>query len=366
MKQRLLANAVVASIPFLITACVNAQNDYSTPDEQPGKSDGAEETYDAIGFILAPENPENPTANRQWCSGTLITPSKVLTARHCIMEAKKGEFTFAIGNRTDAAIKSVNISSAEVFYSGGQAGAKSEGRDFAVLNLETPIVDVVPIPVADFSAESIGRPMQFAGFGRDSSDFGKDGLVIDPSSRNAPRSRHIKDIVLSMQDGKPLERLFGSFAGFQAAAPEWFPRQSAPQLESEYNESLRKDYEAAAIELGEGKSCHGDSGGPLLRNVNDQVAVVGVVSRGIHPGCKLGDIFAITGQESAAFIRDAVANTNDVCAGESEQGRCEGSVGIVCDLRRGPKHVYRIDCAASGKTCAVDAERGSIDCVAPN
>ncbi|RYE74697.1 MAG: trypsin-like serine protease, partial [Myxococcales bacterium] len=284
------------------------------------------------------------------CTATPIGRRKVLTARHCLLEAAKGSISFVRGVDPERLGERVLVDNAYLLWR--VPSFATRGQDVAVMTLHEEI-DGDLFRTGVVSDSDLGVPMQAVGFGHPP--------VMPGDTTPGRQAQRQLPIVLSALDGNPYDRLFGDHEGFVAQAPPYFHGLSAEALEDTYQSGpLAVAYEAfAGAKPGDGRTCHGDSGGPLLR---PDGTIVGVVSSGIDPDCYLGDIFATFGPDAQALLADALAD-RDPCEGETAEGRCDGTIAIGCRQDPWPRHLLQLDCATTGKVCAVAS--GRVDCVTP-
>ena len=112
------------------------------------------------------------------CSGTLITPSVVLTAKHCVQNpgatapSAPSSFVVGFGSRvfsgTTARVRAV-YTTPGVWEEGGFTGLSGAivGVDVAVMVLAAPVTAVTPIPIDRRPAsELVGMPFTATGFGQ--------------------------------------------------------------------------------------------------------------------------------------------------------------------------------------------------------
>ncbi|WKZ57377.1 MAG: trypsin-like serine protease [Bdellovibrionota bacterium] len=165
------------------------------------------------------------------CSGTVISPTKVLTAAHCFLGP-------AI-SRVDVLVEGQTISATQAFIHPGVAvepRTKAVLNDVAVVELARPTTIA---PVALYTSSSVGPGDVFSVFG-----YGLD------------------------------ER---GFAGTL--------RSGEMRVEDLTENHIFARYE------GEGSNtCNGDSGGPALLEIRGQPTLIGLTSSGANPDCGPGDL----------------------------------------------------------------------------
>ena len=159
---------------------------------------------------------------KELCTGTLVGPSTILTAAHCL--SKGGPFTVETAEGTFQTDSSLSLGT----------GKEGDENDLALLYLPSPISDRRHIfPLA--SGVKRGESVTLVGFGCASSDF--------PSSGGVKRLG--TNVVSDIND---------------------FIEVSTPGIQIRM---IAGPENRAGV-------CFGDSGGPLLKQVGDQWVVVGV------------------------------------------------------------------------------------------
>jgi MYXO-CTERM domain-containing protein len=207
------------------------------------------------------------------CSGALIAPNVVLTARHCVTKNATSSVSCDENGRSangrhvsedeDPATIGVYIGSAPSFakppVSTGRAIVAPTGpylcdSDIALLVLEKPIKDVAPLPVRIHSAARKGEMIRSVGYGQN-----------DKSSPIGTRFRRAGVAVLAQ--GKAVS-------------------------------ASKTPLGAHEFEVGQ-SICQGDSGGPAISE--ETGAIIGVVSRGGGCGDDFGHIYTTTAGFDSLF-----------------------------------------------------------------
>lgn len=322
--------------------------------------------FDAVGSLQAEIN----GGKQSICTGTLISPNVVLTAKHCAIAIQAADapdhkdhyFTelvpmyFAIGNDAAAPKKLVRATSA--IGSSLNEGGAGFGADSAVYFLSEPINDVTPLPVsrAPLSDADVGQTFFAMGYG-----------VMDAAGTAGHRT--MGNITLTMRDGKVFEAAYGTYEAFKQSIEARIGRPLTAEEDAQVHESfdqttLLSDYEAFfGAKEGDVQPCSGDSGGPLLRKVDGQITVFGVASwvpnkEQATALCSRGIVYSTMGPAGASLL-DLTK-----CGAESVAGRCDGTTAIRClTNEEGGVRVTRTSCEQLDLTCGMVA--GKAGCVEP-
>jgi hypothetical protein len=245
-----------------------------------------------------------------FCSGTLVAPQAIVTARHCTGSIDEGNAigvvpVFIFGSDAYASTTMVPITSyVNAPPSPQPAGGLllDGGRDVSVAQLENPVTDVVPAKLGQFDDSFIGEPFDIAGFGINDVTFAS-GLKF--SGTVTARATH----------GRWYDLLFN---GDYDAYLDWYFTDSAAALPSleEAKEwwkiyRLENKYELLAGGLpGESIGCFGDSGGPLLRGTSaSDLTTYGVsfaTEATFSTVCGLGGAYAVFNQTMLEFVESAL------------------------------------------------------------
>jgi secreted trypsin-like serine protease len=187
------------------------------------------------------------------CSGSVIGPTEVLTAGHCVVGFNIANFQVIIGRptlRNTAVGQAIGVTSGRVHPDFEQTGL----HDVAVLNLAQPTT-AQPIPLAssevNAATTAIGAPLQVAGFGATN-----------------PFGTHLAGFLKSTT-----ELVQGDTRCLKAYTRDLFaPESMICALGPRRKHGGRFKIHTTA--------CSGDSGGPLVANTATGPVEVGTVSFG--------------------------------------------------------------------------------------
>jgi hypothetical protein len=245
-----------------------------------------------------------------FCSGTLVAPKAITTARHCTPVIDQAlEFglvpAFAIGPDAFNPIAVIPITD---YVTAPAAPGKDKGllldggRDVAVAHLESIPAGVTPAHLGLWDDKLLGSSFDIAGYGVNNPEFFYGQRFAGKATARAI-------------NGRWYSLLFnGSFDAFH----DWYftDSPSAQRTEAEakawwkdYN--LENKYELLAGGLpGESVACFGDSGGPLLRgSTAATLTTYGVsfaVEGTISSACGMGGGYLVFNRKMLDFVQGAL------------------------------------------------------------
>jgi hypothetical protein len=245
-----------------------------------------------------------------FCSGTLVAPKAITTARHCtpsIDLANENGLVpaFAIGpdafNPT-AVIPITNYVNAPAAPPPEFGLLKDGGRDVSVVHLASAPAGVTPAKLGQFADNMVGTKFDIVGYGVNNAQFFSGQQFIGKATARA-------------QSGAWYPLLFnGNYDAFH----RWYFSDSpgAQRTEAEAKlwwktYKLENKFELLAGGLpGESVACFGDSGGPLLRGTTaSKLTTYGVsfaVEGTISSACGLGGGYLLFNKKMLDFVKSAL------------------------------------------------------------
>jgi len=242
----------------------------------------------------------------QHCTGTLISPNKVVTAGHCVAGVSASRMQFVIGPSLNQAEHVLSVASVQAHP---DYDAYNIRNDIGLVTLASS-APVEPMPVVEqIDSSWVGESLFFVGYGVD------DGYS---------------------QTG----------AGVKRAV--WI---AVTQV---YATAFRYEHP-------DKNTCNGDSGGPaFVKDPQGNYLLAGVTSYGDAYCSSYGvdtrvDVF----RDFLGLGSGGSGGGTDGCGDETYVGRCDGDTVVWCQ----DDQVHNQDCAAEGKACAFDDARGYYACI---
>lgn len=350
-----------------------------------GGFDGTSPKLNAVGSIsfLTPGATAAASTFQAQCTGALISPNTVLTAKHCLDSfgaagRARNSLVFTLGPDAAAPTAYATVIAVER-APGNDGGYTGRGHDVGVLHLDEPLSNAQIVKVAAVSDELVGQ--QFVGVGYGRADNGSELT-----------KRRLGALTLKARAGRTYEFLFGSSDAFYrdytgssiptscaappASAPE-MPQISADDDPCAGVKALREMYDTTLLEQtgelavgsapSDAQPCFGDSGGPLLKAAADggELVAYGVASGGTSSEdliCDHGAVYASFAADVTTFLQQATTWT-DPCDKLPARGQCEGTRARRCSsAAEGARRVVEVDCANAGLRCVMTGEGSSATC----
>jgi hypothetical protein len=298
--------------------------------------------YNAVGAFRYSDGASGFFAS---CTGTLITPSVVLTASSCYTFPGN---EFAMGADVNAPAQVATVAS--VVWD-------TQGTGLTIVHLAAPVVGVTPIGVALLDAARVGTRFMGVGFGVQNNDY-------------ETGTRRAGSMTFQGTDGPVMPMLFDSFEAFLAeAAPRFFPGVDVDDPAN--HEWLLSFYQGWVLTPGEAwfgggagdaQACYVDYGGPVLLTEGGTPSLYGVTSWFLPQTdrlpCDYGAAYAAITPVAKDFIDYEVA-----CTGIPRAGACDGTTVVRCATpEEGGYRPLRTDCGDLGLICGLD-EAGELGCI---
>jgi secreted trypsin-like serine protease len=297
----------LACLLRLLSACESAPVDPREPrvdvSTQP-VIDGERET--GFSAVVAIVEAMPGTSGGSLCSGSVIGPYQVLTAKHCVIDEQGQAFPVsalfvAVGDdltRRTGVSAVLRVSDVHTTPGTDIDAAAADGDDIAILLLSTR-TSVAPIAVSTH-APVLGTEVEIVGFGR-------------------------------------------TVPGMSQASDSGIKYRGTMEVTNLDARLLQTD--------GSSSACQGDSGGPVL---DDKGEIVGIVSFGLDMSCYGSTLISTRVSRHQALIDTALSwtpscpnPTREVCNGSDDN--CDGTVDEGC-LEQG--EACRSNQQCKGAQCA--------------
>ncbi len=316
-----------------------------------------QESLNAVGAMVTIEDGGVST----FCTGTLVAPDVVVTAKHCFLLSFPDDFGFAIGHDTANPERVVPVQTVfwEMDVSAGQMGL---GSDVAVAILEEPITDITPVALGypttmgRSPSTHVWKEHQQVGYGLAAADGS--GLGVRRAGTGRTQALGWMPLFPALYDYDWLT--------FRDHVVNVFGEGSSELDEFWNGFALAWNYDLAVRSLGGTKVDSGDSGGPLLATVDGELVTFGVVSGYLGFSQQSADhidvamamtMYSSFGPQTDHMIASAVGACRDV----PEEGVCDGDTARHCSgLGDGAAHVIETACEAGctqtpqGAACATE------------
>lgn len=234
------------------------------------------------------------------CSGTLISPTRVVTAAHCLTGVSPSSLRFTLGARVskpDAVLRVVSVTPHPQY----DRARLTNDIGYIDLAQSAPVSPMRLLPSLDSSF--VGSEFVFVGYGVNNG-FNQTGAGL---------KRVVK---------MPISQISATQFAFSTAGKN---------------------------------TCNGDSGGPAFAQVGGQLLLAGVTSYGDGTCTRFG---ADTRTDVYADFLGVGASAADPCEGETFEGRCAGNTVVWCE-----RDAVRRQTCAAGKTCGYSQEHQWYGCL---
>lgn len=309
-------HVLIALGGLLLAGCSGSGDDPSVGQRSSGIYHGAAESGEAWAVAVHYIRPG--TTKLRLCTGSLIAPRAVLTAKHCIFDETSNDvwqslppsaFTVAVGqNVTGVMQQQVGVTALYTTPGDYTQSDALGGKDIAVLVLNAELA-TSPRPLSTLGP-LVGDPLRIIGFGFTQTDQ----LGLKHSGATS-----VSDVGNGV---------------FESAGPAW--------------------------------TCSGDSGGPALHVTRGEI--LGVSSYG-PSGCNVPESYYTRVDVHQELIAQAVAASGGGAVGTGGASGCDPSDPACTDSGAGCDPAVEPACAPAGcdsqTPCAAGLECVAGACVAP-